>query len=94
MQKVSFTKSGVDDVVVGMPATYSINGDSYACEVSNVKRTKDGKLKTVTISKHNGAIFEEWSVRRNGRLVPIGKTPVRGESLYIGVANERRDPHF
>jgi hypothetical protein len=68
--------------VVGMPATYSINGDSYADEVEAV--SPSGKM--VTLRQHGKA-----TLRQDGHFRPAGSSY---SFVSFGFAQERRDPSF
>jgi len=73
---------------VGMPASYCIGCDSYAGEIVQVERngrqvgfSEKGRVRT-------------FSLRKNGRFYEVGCAIGDGGSLFLGKAEDRRDPSF
>lgn len=79
----------VEDVKVGMPATYYIGSDSYATEVEGVIRFKTGSRagQVKAVVARNEGIF---TLRPNGRLQLQGGHG----GLVVGFARDYWDPSF
>lgn len=70
---------------VGIGATYCIGSDRYAYKVVRVTPA------TVTVVRRGGSTEEVFTRRKDGRYVRKGS---RVGYLYIGVAEDYRDPSF
>lgn len=82
----------IESVEVGTPATFKIGGDRYATEVTAVERFKTGaragQVKAVEAGTHR---FTPKTTKR-------GETYLVGQggsgALWLGFAENYRDPHF
>jgi hypothetical protein len=70
---------------VGMPATMSINGDSYGGSIAEIKRNG----RTLVFVRNQSR--SEFTLRSDGSYREKGCSFV---FLSLGHAEERRDPHF
>jgi hypothetical protein len=79
----------LENLHVGMPATFGIGSDAYAEEVTSwtyfKSGVKAGLVRTVTT---NGGVY---TIRKDGRLRPDGSDY---GSLIVGYARDYRDPSF
>lgn len=86
---------------VGQPATFHINGDSYADEVIAVKRDKKTGLVREVVSKGGARFVVRVSANCQSKIDGNGWYHVAGLSglncsgwLELGIAVTRHDPHF
>lgn len=88
------TKNAPVAPVVGMPATFNIGSDHYACEITKV--SPSGK----TVWASRGGKFMRREVTKGGyingetRTFVIYRSPGGYGSLTIGMAEDRLDPSF
>ena len=77
--------------VVGMAATYVIGGDRHPMIVTKVDRT-GRRVEARSPFWRDDVAPNVYTLRRDGRYVIQGSG--RAGSLYLGEAQDRRDPSF
>ena len=87
---------GHTELTVGMPATKSINGDSYACTVTEIVYTKAGALKFVIAGREKFKPVTSYSCGnpQDGHNSHYTELQAGYLWLTLGVAKDYLDPHF
>ncbi len=77
----------VNNIVVGMPATYHIGSDSYGGTIVDIKRNGRTLVFQLTYQR----VAEEFTLRKSGTFYAKGSNC---GYLTLGVAEDYRDPSF
>ena len=92
-----------DEIAEGMPACYSIRGDSYPATVTEVKRdATTGMITAIRLRREGNRMYAQslhpkevmlFTLRSNGRYVRSGHAQQHGVMPHVGVREDERDPH-
>ena len=84
-----------EQVAVGTPCTITIGADSYAGEVLEVRRNKEGRISYVQVQRLGEGFRDDatmdFRLRRTGQLRSKGHGSY---GLALGVAETELDPSF
>jgi hypothetical protein len=71
---MALTRTPLDDITVGMPATHYVGSDSYAVEVYAVERFKTGPLKGKVKAVITGSRLDDGSWAQKQKFDPDTET--------------------